>query len=331
MRVVVAADQIAGLSSLRAGTSVARAFAGAGAQCAVVPISDVGRGFVDAWADLRSLASKSLVTAEGVEVDFAWDEERGEIALAVTPRPADAWQGTSSDLGHGVLAALESVPGQVRAVVVDVSSNQTHDGGRGFIDVVETALDQVTLVGVVGLDEVDQQLAGLRGIVSRDGRPDGLDVADLLSYDAALVEWAGRLSARRGDGMDVLEQPGAGACGGMGAAILGLGGRVQAASAFLAERAGLAVTMGQADLVVTCCDQLDFGSMGGGAVRHVVDLAGQAMRPAIVITSKNFISQRELRSVGVEQACELGEPEGHEPETWLQTATRRIAPGWIWS
>lgn len=331
MRVVVASDVIAGLSSVRAGTSIARAFSQAGAHCAVVPMADAGPQFVTAWADLRALSPATVPACDGVTASFAYDQRRGDVAIFVQPRPADPWGGDSADFAHGIRGALNVIDGQVASVVIDVSAHETHDGGRGFVDAIGNDLDGVTLTGVVGIDEVDQPLTGLRGIVSRDGRPDGLDVADLLRYDGQLVDWAHELSARRGDGMNIVERPGAGACGGMGAAILGLGGSIQAASDFLAQRARLLETMAQADLVVTGCEQLDFGAMGGGAVRHVVDLASQAMRPAIVLTSKNFISQRELRSVGIEQACEVGTPDLDAPEAWLENSARRIASGWVWS
>lgn len=361
MRVLVATDRIGQLSSLRVGECFARAWAGLGAECAVVPIGEAGAGFVEAAADQWETTLEVIAASETLPVTVAvqpredgttvapraGDPGATRIAVSVPRRPTDPWLGDSGDLGLALAAVLTAISVRPLDVYLDLTANLSHDGGRAlFEQAAELDLTGVQLTGVVPADEMTTPLTGLRGIVSRDGRPAGLDVEELLSRDQALVDWAADLTARVDFPTPLADEPGAGACGGAGVAILGLGGTVVAGSELLSDRADLLSTMRACDLVVTGCAQLDFGTMGGQALRRVVTLAEQALRPAIALAGTNYISERELRSVGIEQAYSLlGDDteqaysllEGRDPDDLgddlpdlLTDAAARIARSWVW-
>jgi glycerate kinase len=72
------------------------------------------------------------------------------------------------------------------------------------------------------------------------------------------------------------ELPGAGAAGGLGAALASLGGRLVSGAEFVIERTGLRSEIGGADLVVTGEGRVDASSFEGKAVGEVVRLCGEA-------------------------------------------------------
>lgn len=339
MRVLVASSGIGGLSSARTGAALARAWAQLGAEVAVVPIGEAGEGFLEALAALWGV-EPAVVDVPGADVSatVVLDPARARVAVGVPARDIDPWHGQSTDLGHALNAALNLVGDRPLSVYLDLASNRCHDGGRGMLAAVgHRDLGGVHLVGVVPAEEAAQPLAGLRGIVSRDGRPAGLDVAELLAADQVLVALADELSRAGGAAAPLVDAPGAGACGGAGLGILALGGRVEAAPDVVAGQAGLPDTVRHADLVVTGCHQLHFGTMGGTAMRAVVDLAGSALRPVIALAGTNHIGARELRSVGIEQAYSLFDTgavgEGalaDDLATTLTAAAVPIARNWWW-
>ena len=101
---------------------------------------------------------------------------------------------------------------------------------------------------------------------------------------------------------------GAGACGGLGFAVLALGGRLTTGPALaLASDAGQATRHG-VDLVVTGCSVFDFASRGGGVVAAMADAAvGLRSVPCIVIAGEVLIGSREMRTMGIEAAYAVRE------------------------
>jgi len=104
--------------------------------------------------------------------------------------------------------------------------------------------------------------------------------------------------------------------------VLVLGGSVQTGAAFLAGLTDLGQTIARADLLALAVPRLDFGSMGGDVLTTVTALAGPAMCPVVVITGHNHISERELRTIGVEAA--------HSVNGDLQQTARAVARTWSW-
>ena len=93
-------------------------------------------------------------------------------------------------------------------------------------------LGETELVGVVPAAQLGQPLLGLRGITSRAGREAGVDPELMLRTDAALEAFARLASPAQATA------PGAGACGGLGFAVLALGGRLSTGPALTLASAG---------------------------------------------------------------------------------------------
>ncbi|MDO4783695.1 MAG: glycerate kinase [Propionibacteriaceae bacterium] len=183
-------------------------------------------------------------------------------------------------------------------------------------------------IGVVASDQADLPLTGLRGLAASEGRLSGAPLEEVLAEDARWTEWARQVWPGNDAAAEV---PGGGAHRGQGLRILAAGGRLVTGEALCAELAGFARSARQADLVVTGCGVLDFGSFGGPVVAEVVRLARQACCPVIVLAGRNHVSARELRNAGIEACYAAGE--GPDAEVGLPELSRlatRVAASWTW-
>ena len=297
MRIVVAADAVAGLSPAAASAHIAAEFAAVGGQVAVVPLGVAGEALSEALA----AAAPDLAVARPVspaEVGQALHEADGPLLLDLTGTTADA-------LGA---AALEPFGDDPREALAEA---QRRWAGRELIALVPGDQDEIPLYG-------------LSGWAATQGRAGGADLSGVLARDAEAERWVETL------GVEAL--PGSGAVGGLGLIVQALGGSVVSPLTFLTERFGLERTMAAADLVVTGAQELDFHAVGGPVVKRVVAMAEEALRPVVAVVGRNFVSSRELRLAGLEDAYAMlapGEPGDPTPEA-LSAVSRRVAQTWSW-
>jgi len=116
--------------------------------------------------------------------------------------------------------------------------------------------------------------------------------------------------------------PGAGAGNGLALAILALGGVVRTGPAAIGELVGIERSLAGADLVVILTEVLDFGGAGITETRAAAAWAEQALVPCVAIATRVQISGRELRTLGVESAYEVGAE--------VASGAARIARTWNW-
>jgi glycerate kinase len=262
--------------------------------------------------------------------------------------------GQSSRPIGDVIAALlrQRAP---RRIMVDLAGLWVHDAGAGLLaalgaggdrpldqgvagidglteldlDPARALLGDAELVGVVPAAQLSQPLLGLRGITSYAGREAEVEPGTMLRTDAALEAFA-RLASPRHAGA-----PGAGACGGLGFAVLALGGQLSTGPALtLASPAGEQGLRG-VDLVVTGCSVFDFASRGGGVVAAMAEAAAAALIPCIVIAGEVLIGSREMRTMGIEAAYPVRESlldtqQGEVGDEELAMTARRVARSWSW-
>ncbi|MEL4357365.1 MULTISPECIES: glycerate kinase [unclassified Luteococcus] len=310
MRVLCCTGAFANLTSAQTGAAMARAWAELGAQCAVVPIGETGKGFAQAWTDLtegRDAGLALLVTAG--EGDPAGSQAVGvQLAAAVAHAAARA----------------QPVP----EIWLEVPDFDWADGGAGFwraIEAVRAELSGVPIHLVTTAAQAGLHLTGLRGITAAGMHASGAHPGELLAADQELVDWCAEL----GD-PSLGTAPGAGAVGGLGAAVLALGGDVVTGPAECARLAGLAHTARRCDLVVTGYDELEFGTKGGDLLPLVTDLAEQASRPVVALARRNWISARELRTMGIEEGYSLARDGGGLDQQGITAAARPVARTWSW-
>jgi glycerate 2-kinase len=354
VRIVVATDSIGALSSRRAGESIASGWRSI-ARVSVLPIGEAGAGFVTAYADLLGITTTAR-GADGVVVTVAQASGAEASVLHVRGHKAGTripYEQSSRPIGDAIATLInETAP---RRIVVDLAGLWVHDAGAGLLSglgaTADRPLDQAVaglhglqdldlapartllgateLIGVVSMAQLDQLLLGLRGITARVGREAGADPELMLRTDAVLEAFARLASPTHA------AAPGAGACGGLGFAVLALGGRLSTGPALtLDSHAGQEALHG-VDLVVTGCSVLDFASRGGGVVAAMAEAAATALSPCIVIAGEVLIGSREMRAMGVEAAYAVREPRLDEQgrdvsEEELARTARRVARSWSW-
>jgi glycerate kinase len=349
MRALFASDAIGPLRSAAAGAVLASGWTGSDVR--VLPLGTSAAGFIDAYADLLGVTVEQAMAGEMLITTA----HSGDVAVVHVSGPEFGpgipYAATSWPIGEAIAAVLRD--GRPEHLVVDLGGLAVHDGGAGLLAAlganadqpldqgvhglmglsrfdlaaVRAALGGTELIGVVPADQLTQPLLGLRGItsLSRDaGRPELM-----LSTDAALAGYA-RLAHP-----DQPDAPGAGACGGLGFAVLALGGRLTTGPALaLASPAGVAATRG-VELVVTGCTVFDFATRGGGVVAAAAAKAVEVLSPCIVIAGEVVIGSREMRTMGIEAAYAVREssldtPSGAVTGLELAQTARRVARSWNW-
>jgi glycerate kinase len=363
MRVLVAPDKFAG--TLNAGQAADAIAAGwlrraPADDLRLVPMSDGGPGFV---AVLHAVLGGSVLDARvagpyGDLVQAAilrvGDTAYVESAQACGHHlvPADRRDPErASTFGVGQLVA-QAIDAGAQRVVVGLGGSGTNDAGAGLLaalgatsspagslrsgpsglaglDGVDlgAAVERVGDVALVAATDVDNPLLGLRGATNVYGAQKGLAEERKLPVDAALSRLA-ELTAPT-----TARATGAGAAGGLGFALLTLGAKRQPGVELVAEAVGLSEHAAAADLVVTGEGALDFSSRSGKVVAGVATVAGQVMRPCIVLAGQVLIGAREMRTLGIEAAYAVADRVGvqtalAEPSGQLTALAERVARTW---
>ncbi|MBD0292285.1 MAG: glycerate kinase [Jiangellaceae bacterium] len=367
MRVLVAPDKFAGtLTAVEVAAAIADGWrrAAPNDEIVQVPIADGGPGFVDVLhvalgGELLAVTVRgplgSPVPATLLLVDHtAYVESAQACGLALLPSASTRSSSgveQASTYGVGELVAV-AVDAGARRVVVGLGGSGTNDAGAGLLAALgatsepagaltagvdglaelrsvdlEPARRRLTGAVLVAASDVDNPLLGLRGATNVFGPQKGIAAERLIEVDGALSRFAhlaGRAPA---------DTPGAGAAGGLGYALLLLGARRVAGFATVADALGIADAVRAADLVLTGEGRLDWQSMSGKVVSGVAALAGQAMRPCVVLAGDVQIGSRELRANGIESAYSVIDVVGTaaafgDPAESLATVAARVARTW---
>ena len=331
MRVLLAPDKFRGtLTGLQAARSMAAGVARAvpGAEVDVRPIADGGEGFLDAVATAVGARVREVVVADAaglprtarlaVHGTDAYVESADGIGLHHRdPSPHTAVDGDSGAVGELMLAALDA---GARRIVVGIGGTSTSDGGTGLLRAlgarfrdgqgrelprgarhlaelasVDLVLDR-RLAGceVVCAHDVDVPLLGPRGAARSFGPQKGADHAAVELLEAGL----GRLVevVRDQHGTDLDAAPGAGAGGGLGAALAGvLGASTRPGADLVLDLIGLDDAVGRADLVLTGEGSFDEQSLQGKGPWAVATRARAAGVAVIVLCGRQSLGDAASR------------------------------------
>jgi glycerate kinase len=333
MRVLVAPDKFAGtLSAVEAAEAIATGWRrhAPDDELDLVPMSDGGPGFVDVLHNALGGSVEPVVVrgpfgdpvpAEVLLVDgTAYLESAQACGLHLTGAQG-AERASTYGVGELVVAARDA---GARTVVVGLGGSGTNDGGAGLLAALgataDRPLDQgvAALAGITRLDvpdagvalvaasDVDNQLTGLFGATKTFGPQKGIAEERLPYVDGLLEELAAAAGPR------VALEKGAGAAGGLGYALLLLGGERRPGLDLVAAATGLAERARAADLVVTGEGAFDFSSRAGKVPYGVATVAAEAIRPCVALAGKVLVGSREMRALGVESAYSLVDLVGEE-------------------
>jgi glycerate 2-kinase len=343
VRVVVCPDKFAGtLSSVEAAEAIADGWRTVAPDDEVVlrPLSDGGPGFVDVLAtalpDARRVPVPTVdplgrpVTGDVLLLDAtAYVESAQACGLHLLAEPErDPKHTTSYGMGALLVTAVEA---GARTVVVGLGGSGTNDCGAGMLAALGAApLDGAgyalpyggaalaqcaSLSGpvrglrdavLVAATDVDNPLTGLSGASAVFGPQKGATREDVLLLDAAIERFSRVLEndlPRCPPGLAAL--PGGGAAGGLGAALLALGGRMDSGISLIRRISGLDTALDGAGLVVTGEGSFDAQSLRGKLVSGVAAAAGERGVPCVVLAGRVSTGRREAAAAGISEAHSL--------------------------
>ncbi len=161
-------------------------------------------------------------------------------------------------------------------------------------------------VRLVGASDVDNPLTGPLGASSVFGPQKGATPGQVRALDAALARFATVLERDLPDCPSGLAAvPGAGAAGGLGAAILACGGRLTSGFDLVREFTGLDAALDDCDLVVTGEGSFDDQSLRGKVVSGVAAAARDRGLPCVVLAGRVEVGQRDALEAGVSESYSL--------------------------
>jgi glycerate 2-kinase len=370
VRVLICPDKFAGtLTAVEAARAVAEGWSltAPADELTLRPLSDGGPGFVSVLAEAvpGQLVAVPTVDPLGRPVEAtillagptAYLESADACGLHLLAE-AERNPAVTTSYGLGALVAT-AVEGGAREVVVGLGGSATNDGGAGLLAALgATPLDQsgyalpyggAALAACAALDgvprirdarlvaatDVDAPLTGLYGASAVFGPQKGATREQVLLLDAALERFAGVLERDLpGCPPGLAALPGAGAAGGLGAALLAMGGGRESGIGLVRRLTGLDTALDEVDLVITGEGRFDDQSLRGKVVAGVAEAARDRGVPCLVLAGQVDAGRRGALAAGVTESHALADQRGglaaalERPAEVLRDLATRLARQW---
>lgn len=322
MKIVIAPDSYKeSLSATEVAQAIEKGFREIfpDAQYVSVPVADGGEGTVEAMiAATQGAEHAASVTGPlGERVDARWgmsgDGNTAFIEMAaasglalVPPEQRNPLITTSRGTGELILHALEH---GARNIIIGIGGSATNDGGAGMVQALGAklcdangteighgggSLMSLNTIDISGLDprlaactirvacDVTNPLTGEQGASRIFGPQKGATEAQIVELDSNLNHYADVI--KRSLRVDVKNVPGAGAAGGMGAALMAfLGAELRSGIEIVTQALNLEEHIHDCTLVVTGEGRIDSQSIHGKVPVGVANVAKKYHKPVIGI------------------------------------------------
>ena len=322
MKIVIAPDSYKeSLSATEVARAIEKGFREIfpDAEYVSVPVADGGEGTVEAMiAATNGTMQHAVVTGPlGESVNACWgisgDGVTAFIEMAaasglalVPPAQRNPLITTSRGTGELILAALDK---GARNIIIGIGGSATNDGGAGMVQALGAKLTDAngtdighgggSLMALNNIDistldprlkncairvacDVSNPLIGEQGASRIFGPQKGATEATILELDNNLSHYADVIhTALR---IDVKNVPGAGAAGGMGAALMAfLGAELKSGIEIVTQALNLEEHIHDCTLVVTGEGRIDSQSIHGKVPVGVANVAKKYHKPVIGI------------------------------------------------
>lgn len=292
-------------------------------ELTLAPQSDGGPGFVGVLAgrlgEVRALRVTGPLSAEAcaewvldsTPPGTAYIECAQACGLALLDGPPTAQTAVaahSRGVGQLIAAAVDAGAGRI---VVGLGGSSCTDGGRGIVDELGGLAEARKLLAgleLIAATDVEHPLLGPMGAAQVFGPQKGADPETVLILERRLQDLAADLNAAAG--RTISDEAGAGAAGGIGAALLALGGRRESGAAVIAEHTGLADDVAAAELVITGEGRFDDQSLHGKVVSALAQGARARNTPVLVLAGQVTLDDATLRRAGITAAYSIAEHAG---------------------
>lgn len=322
MKIIIAPDSFKeSLTAMQVAEAIEQGFSEIFPQAEYIklPMADGGEGTVESMV---AATGGELVNVEvtgplgaPVKAFYGWmgDGETAVIEMAaasglhlVAPEQRNPLITTSYGTGELILAALNH---GARKIILGIGGSATNDGGAGMMQALGVqlsdqqgkaltvggaALAQLVDIDLSQLDDrlaqtdilvacdVDNPLCGAKGASAVFGPQKGATPERVQQLDAALQHYGEKIE--QVTGKSVINVAGAGAAGGMGAALFGLlNARLQPGIEIVTEALKLAAAVQEADLVITGEGRIDSQTIHGKTPVGVARVAKRFDIPVIAI------------------------------------------------
>jgi glycerate kinase len=341
MTILIAPDSFKGtLTAQQAAEAIARGAESAfpDADGLLLPLADGGEGTLDALlaaggerrhAEVEGPRATPVSAQWGVLPDGAGVVEMAQASGLhwVDPETNDLRTATSYGAGQLIRAAIEA---GCKRIVVGIGGSATNDGGKGAmaalgarftneaggeVDHGAAGLAQVTridlenFVDIAGVDvevatDVDNPLLGPDGATYTFGPQKGGSPEILDEIEAGMANYARVL--RKTFGWDVAAAAGAGAAGGIGAALLAfMGAQFRSGVDVVMDAVGFedAALSPDVRLIITGEGSLDTQSLRGKAISGVLRRSNDT--PVIALCGRVSLGEEAWRAWGLAGAWGL--------------------------
>ncbi|MGO1166646.1 MAG: glycerate kinase family protein [Janibacter sp.] len=315
---------------------------GASVPAALHITSDEG-GRRTAWVESAQAIGLHLLDAPERDPGVTTTWGLGELLAAALEQKVDrivvglGGSGTN-DAGAGMLAALGAGPRDVLG-----------GGGAGLIATREgdlaglvAARERFAGVELVAATDVASPLLGLQGASAVFSEQKGAGPEQSQLLEGALGHFAEQVRRVLPPGADLLtgrerrldREPGAGAAGGVGYALMLLGGHRTSGVETVLDAVGLAELVAAADVVITGEGRLDWQSLQGKVVAGVAELAAAHATPAVALAGQVLIGRREAMALGLSGTYAVAEKHDGvdaamaDPVGTLTARAARVATTW---
>ena len=302
MKIVIAPDSYKeSLTAMEVATAIENGFKEImpDAECIKLPMADGGEGTVQSLVDATGghIVAATVTGPLGQPVEGFYgllgDGSTAVIEMAaasglhhVEHAQRNPLLTTTYGTGELVKAALDA---GVKHIIVGIGGSATNDGGIGMAQALGArlqdaqgadlaygggALEQLASIDLSGLDsrladiklevacDVDNPLCGVKGASHVFGPQKGATPEMVEQLDKNLAHYAEVI--RQTNGKEVINQAGAGAAGGLGAALLGLfDASLRPGISIVMDAVNLAEVVKDADLVITGEGRIDSQTIHG--------------------------------------------------------------------
>ncbi|CEO38095.1 glycerate kinase [Photobacterium kishitanii] len=322
MKIIIAPDSYKeSLTAMEVATAIEAGFRQVmpNAEYIKLPMADGGEGTVQSLIDASNgtIIHHPVTGPLGEQVQgffgIMGDGKTAVIEMAaasglhlVSPEQRNPMLTTSYGTGELILAALEQ---GVEHIIVGIGGSATNDGGIGMAQALGVqlldnngqslgfggqALAQLATIDISHIDprlatiklevacDVDNPLCGAKGASAVFGPQKGATPAMVTELDQNLAHYAAIIE--RDLAIDVKHMAGAGAAGGMGAALLGLfKAQLRSGIEIVIDAVKLDAIVKDADLVITGEGRIDSQTIHGKTPIGVARAAKKFNKPVIGI------------------------------------------------
>lgn len=369
MKIVVAPDSFKGSISSKdlctaVKTGIHRVFPDA--EVIEIPLADGGEGMMESLVYATSGSKKEANVTDPLgrpilaQYGVLGDGKTAVIEMAqasglplLSPDERNPLRATTYGTGQLLLAALDDGYDQF---IIGLGGSATNDGGTGMLralgvnfydendELLEedlTALQQLAKIDVTGMDprlkkirctiasDVTNPLCGPKGATAIFGPQKGVTDDMIPILDSALENYGKVIHDQFG--IEIIEAEGAGAAGGLGAALVAfLDGEMQSGIDILLDVMNFQEMIKGADLIITGEGKLDQQTLSGKVISGVSKRAEREYIPVIVLCGSNELDSESLDQLGVAASfsivpgpCSLDEAFFHTKE-WAENQSEQI-------